>query len=117
MNDCQQVRKVRCRQCEGVGEDAERLRPVPEEEVEVTSARERGVKVRKEGQKVCTGEEETEGRSSPHLEKCSLVSHISLPLELSSSNWIRLELRTQGTERAAERAGSEPGPHRPDMPT
>lgn len=42
VNDCQQVRKVRCRQCEGVGEDTERLRPVPDEEVEVTSVRERG---------------------------------------------------------------------------
>lgn len=47
-----------------------RLRPVPEEEVEVTSARERerGGKVSKSknGQKLCTGNDEIGGRSSPH---------------------------------------------------
>ncbi|KAK5864878.1 hypothetical protein PBY51_016084 [Eleginops maclovinus] len=69
------------------------------------------------GKRMCTGNDEIEGRSSPHYEKCSLVIQISPPLELSSSDWIRLGLRTQGTEQAAERAGREPGRHRPDMPT
>lgn len=48
------------------------------------------------------------GGEFPSLGECSLVSQISPPLELSSSNWIRLGLRTLVTERAAERAGREP---------
>lgn len=76
VNCCQQVRKVNVKygQCEECAqklqrcEDTERLRPGPEEEVEVTSVRERERNKAKSkiGQKMCTGNDEIVGRSSPH---------------------------------------------------
>lgn len=116
-------RGVRCRPCEERSQEQERWRPVTEKDVEGTSVRDKShgsgkkVNTSKNGSRMCTGNIGIGGGVPLIRKNCSLVSQIRPPPELSSSDWIRLGWRTQGTEQAAERAGREPGQHRPDMPT